>query len=360
MKKYFPILVAKKGELVALERLSQNVKDEIVPVLEIINESIEKPSNEESKKKKKKKVPYSLIEKTLRIHWNFFDNQIFFDFSLFKELDKQIKVIRGLITSLINSGVNIVPVVNRESTKDYLLLVDYILALNNSQICIRVGWGSTGAFDNAQDVVKKFCDRFNVSPETVSILLDLGAINGIDKEGCKSKTIDAIMSLPKAVEDWKNVIVAAGSFPENLSDVIDDKSGHILTRYEWIFWNELKEENGYKNIKYGDYGTKSARFMDAKHAGTISLKYTAPNYFVIFKGKLSGDHKHGHRQIITHCQNLISSRYCSEQEFSWGDLKYYDLSLKNPDSEEETGVGNTTNWIQYSQNHHITLQHHLL
>lgn len=147
---------------------------------------------------------------------------------------------------------------------------------------------------------------------------------------------------------------------QDLTDVIEDKRGQILTRYEWIFWNELKEENGYEKIKYGDYGTKSARFMDASHAGTISLKYTAPNYFVIFKGKLSGDHKHGHRQIITHCQKLIESGYYSGQEFSWGDLKYQELSLKNPASEEEEGIGNTTNWIQYSHNHHITLQHDLL
>jgi len=94
--KYFPILLSKPSELVALEQLSLNVKNETIPILEILNESIDDGNGTYSEK----------LEEALTNIWSFDGNSIYLDFSLFEDIDGSIPLIETLFTNLINNGVN--------------------------------------------------------------------------------------------------------------------------------------------------------------------------------------------------------------------------------------------------------------
>lgn len=121
-----------------------------------------------------------------------------------------------------------------------------------------------------------------------------------------------------------------------------------------FFWKTVTKPQKLNNVNYSDYGTKYSEFSDANFRGTVSLKYSTEHDYVIYRGELTDNHKDGHGQYITHCQNLIKSKHYSGKDFSWGDLRYYEVGIqKLTDPNKKTG--NATNWVQNSQNHHITL-----
>jgi hypothetical protein len=75
---------------------------------------------------------------------------------------------------------------------------------------------------------------------------------------------------------------------------------------------------------------------------------------------LAGEHKLGNGQYIVHAKKLINNEdVYSGKEFSWGDAKIFIVSQENEDSIHNK-PGNAKNWVEYSQNHHITLIESLL
>lgn len=98
MKKYFPILLSKSGEIGALTQLSQQVKNEIVPVIQVLPETIEN------------------LKKFLTTHWNFDRNLVFLDFSLMDITENEFSL-SGLYHSLQERGVNVVLVVEINSSE---------------------------------------------------------------------------------------------------------------------------------------------------------------------------------------------------------------------------------------------------
>lgn len=87
MKRYFPVLLSKAGEIKALTKLTQNVKDEITPVIQVLADG------------------YDRVEAFALAEWTFDDNEIFLDFSLCPIFDRART--RSLITNLSGAGVNV-------------------------------------------------------------------------------------------------------------------------------------------------------------------------------------------------------------------------------------------------------------
>lgn len=357
MKKCYPILLSKKGEIVALQYLAQNVKDEISPVIEIVQASIEK---KEKQKSGPPKIVYKEdLEAFLKTHWSFFGNQIVFDFSLFPNIATKIDDVEKLIISLLKSGVNIIPAIQINSNSEYVKLVKTLIREYRVNVCFRTSEGS-GGFDNFKDETTKLMQEISVAdPARILLLLDLGYAtkDKVNIFGTIGKM--SIRSLPHQVSKWLDVVLASSSFPENLGQLRVSSNCHLLPRHEWTIWNNVKKEVDLGDVKYGDFGTKHPFFEEANFAGTISIKYTTEENFLVFKGVKTEEHHDGHGQYITHCQKLTKMQEYSGKDFSWGDLRIHEISLENI-KDDERKTGSSTTWVQISQNHHVTLLHHLL
>lgn len=352
MKKYFPILISKKGEIVALQHLEQSVKDEVSPVIEVIDSSIMKILKSGGYEYKND------LEKFFRTHWSFFGNQIIMDFSLFQRWDLHKEKIRKLLHFLLNSGVNVIPAIEKNSSKIYTDIVKELVKDYNCDICIKESVLKDGFFDFNNDV-NSLAKEYGISEKNILLILDLKDIDDYSYKSLTEKAIKAIKSLNTEVADWKDIVVASSSFPENLSNFSVSPPEHRIHRYEWEVWKIITSMDSIKGVKYGDYGAKSARYVEVSFPGTISLKYTGLDSFVIFRGKLTTYHELGHRQFIKHCQELIKNESYSKKEFCWGDLRYYQTGSQ--DYEDVTSkTGNTTQWVQFCQNHHISLMHSIL
>jgi len=356
MKKYFPILLSKAGELVAMRHIEQSVKDCICPIFEVLPNKL--PSLKKTKKPPKIKLPFEDMLSFLLTHWSFYDNQVILDFSCFENLSSEIKEVKNLFDTLFKAGVNAIPAIQKNSPTNYITMVAKLIVTYNCKTCIRTSNQSGGFLTFNQDV-KSLVTQLNTIPKNTVLLLDLGYAKKVDHTMLATIAGMSIHSLKPSKNNWLDIVVASSSFPENLTDFKVSHTPHRIERYEWNIWQILMSDSRLKGLKYGDFGTKYPFYSEAPFAGTISIKYTTQNEFLIYRGKMTDDHLLGHRQYIIHASNLIKINEYSGQNFSWGDLRIHEIgSLKIDDPKAKPGSPQV--WVELSQNHHITLLNSLL
>lgn len=186
------------------------------------------------------------------------------------------------------------------------------------------------------------------------LLIDLGYIENHNYNTLAAVAILTIQALLAQNNNWNEIIVASGSFPENLNGLVANHVYH-LDRYEWHIWLLIQATNGLAQIvKYGDYGTKNPVYAEVGFLGTSSVKYTTQDHFVIYRGELPQNHPRGMSQYIDKATILITTADYSGNGFSWGDTRIHTIVAQN------NKPGNPRTWVEISQNHHITLLHSLL
>lgn len=338
MKKYFPLLLSKAGEIQALTRLSQNVKDEISPIIQVL------PGE------------YDRVEKFASSQWTFTLNQLFLDFSLCQPFDQS--SVRNLVLRLLKAGVNVIPVIQLNSDPRYLALLQSFIANGSiSDICIRVSNGG-GGFLNIRILIDGILQTLGLNRDHSHILLDFGFVDQHNHNLIAALSVNAITAVDPTLP-YRNIIVATGSFLENLGSLAAGRV-HNLRRFEWDIWQSVIVQPNLEGvIKYGDYGTKHPIYSEMNFPGSCSIRYTCANEFVVYRGELSGNHPDGNGQYITFADRLVRSSEYYGAAFSYGDAQinfYAGQVLANPNRK----TGNATNWVEISQNHHVTLLHSLL
>jgi len=336
MKKYFPVLLSKAGEIKALSKLSPNVKEEIVPVIQVLTDG------------------YDRVETFASTEWSFDDNKLFLDFSLCDPFDRART--RNLITNLSVAGVNVVPVLQTNSDARYTSLIQ-ILIVNGlvSNVCIRFSNGS-GGFLNINEQVATILRKLAINRNLTSVLLDFGFVENHNFNMVAALVITIINGINHKA-DYNNIILASSSFLENLTALTPPGRLYRLQRYEWDIWQTVIAQPGFAGtVKYGDYGTKYPFYAETNFQGSCSIKYTLPKEFVIYRGEISSNHAQGNGQYIIFADRLVRSADYSGAAFSWGDGQINFYAGPNP----ERKTGNAKSWVEISQNHHITLLHSIL
>lgn len=333
MQKYFPILLSKAGELSAISKLSQNVKNGICPIIQVL------PGHFDNVKK-----AFST--------WNFNYNRVFLDFSLSNPFEAD--NIRNLISELLIMGVNVIPVLQQNSSIQYTTILQELINNGNlKSICIRFS-NVNGGFLNINNQINNLLTSLELESNQASILIDFGLVESHNYNMIEALAVNIVSSINN-ISDYNNVIIGSSSFPENLSSLTPAGRLYRLIRFEWIIWQTLQAQPSLSGkIKYADYGTKYPYYSEANFQGSCSIKYTLPNEFIVYRGEISGNHPEGNGQYIIFANRLIGSTDYYGNAFSWGDARLYfyaNQSLTNPDKK----TGNAKTWVEISQNHHITL-----
>jgi hypothetical protein len=151
---------------------------------------------------------------------------------------------------------------------------------------------------------------------------------------------------------WRQVVFAAASFPEDLSDV-DAATVSTLPRREWELWSMLQrspKKLPRRDLVFGDYGITHPvpRELDPRTMRmSASIRYTTRDSWLVIKGR--NVRQYGFEQYFDLCGVLVNRPEYSGADFSWGD----DYSAKC--AERESGPGNATTWRKVGTNHHLTL-----
>ncbi|MFD2968545.1 beta family protein [Sphingobacterium bambusae] len=338
MKKYYPILLSKSGELVALKNIFDEVKGGVSPIIQVL------PGTD------------SKVLDFARDHWSEKNYELLIDFSLFKPFDEE--KIANLIDGLLLIGVNAIPVISIDSDPRYLTMINKLKStFMIDRVAIRLISNNGDFLKINENIESLLTDVWLERPE-VLLILDFGLINKGNTDYFTTIATKIIPSL-HAVEDFSSIIISSGSFPENLTNFLPSPNFYLIERYEWTFWKNLKSTSEYSHlISYSDYGTKNPVYVDANFAGTCSVKYTLEESYLIYRGEKSNNHPNGHGQFIDFANSLILSPEYSGETFSWGDGRVMEIAREK--GKKDPKPGSLESWVQISQNHHISLIHHLL
>lgn len=347
---YVPILKGKEGEYAALEELSSDVKSTIMPLIEVpaipYDYASERPA---------KTLDEHVEGIPARLKKSCSNTPLYLDLPWFGEnetLQDGRSAFEGILSGCTQLGLSVVPVVSRESSLTSLAAAKaHVPAAEVGSKCIRL-------------LVADFEEDVNLDNEVDRILLALGQNSAtstdliIDLEdlgtdvGRAVLIARSILSMIPRKEEWHRVILAAASFPEDLSDV-SAASIQKLPRHEWHLWKTLQRRPGLlprTDLIFGDYAMSHpiAKVLDPRTMRmSANIRYTIADEWLVIKGR--NVRQYGFNQYFDLCSALVDTPEYSGSNFSWGD--WYISECAN----RQQGPGNATTWRKVGVNHHLTL-----
>lgn len=332
IKKYFPVLKAKAGELKAIETLAQDEKIDLSPVIELLPESYE-----------------STMTK-LQSSWTFENNQILVDPYFILSVDPDVTEVGDFFDGLQSQNINAIPVLRLDSIDDYIILVKNYIHNYDSLFCIRV----TNEFAKPRTfnaLIFSMLEELEASPDKCILLFDLSYCNSENYQHLSNSATVNLRSLRSAT-DFYQIVIASGSFPKDLSG-IPARTEMKIPRYEAVIWEQITSDDDINvDIYYGDYGIKHPIYDadSAQFQSTASVKYSTDTDFYIFRGIKPGDHPNGNGQYILHCKSLVTKPEYDTAAFSWADNEIDTYAAKVVTDRP----GNAETWVKIGHSRHFS------
>ena len=346
---YVPILRGKDGEYAALEALREDVRPFLRPLIEIPGVPYDYVNERPSK---------SLDEHVAGIHERLRrscqDSPVYLDLPWFDEEERLVNgeaAIGSVLANCATVGVNAVPVVSRSSSVDYLAKCGAHSATSGAGICVRLyveDFEEDIDLDSEVDRIRTGLGNGNEVP--VDLVIDLEDL-GRDASRAVLVARSVFSMIPKK-DEWRHIILAAASFPEDLSDV-NAATVTTLPRHEWDLWKTLQRRPSIlprRELIFGDYAISNpiSKELDPRTMRmSANIRYTARESWLVVKGR--NVRQYGFDQYFDLCKVLIERpEYCG-QDYSWGDEYISECASHSK------GPGNATTWRKVGVNHHMTL-----
>jgi hypothetical protein len=345
---YVPMLKGKEGEFAALEALKADVRPYLMPLIEIPGVPYDY-ANERPAKSLEDHV--SGVAERLQRCWR--DAPLYVDLP-WREDEEQLSGGRIALDAVLADcgrlGVKAVPVVSRTSSAKYLAAAGGYSKTVQLGVCIRL-------------LVEDFEEDIDPEVEVDRLLAGLGGINVdsvdliIDLEDLGADSGRAVLvarsvfsMTPK--KSFRRMVLAAASFPEDLSDV-DAATVTKLPRREWDLWKTLQRRPNNlprRDLIFGDYAITHPvpKELDPRTMRmSANIRYTTRDSWLVVKGR--NVRQYGFDQYFELCKDLVGRPEYEGRDFSWGDEYIEDCA------NEIAGPGNATTWRKVGTNHHLTL-----
>jgi hypothetical protein len=346
---YVPILKGKEGEFAALEVLTTDVRRQLMPLVEIPRVPYDY-ANERPARSLDEHV--SGIANRLSQCWR--DHQLYLDLPWFED-EEHLRdgrvALAAVLADCARARLRVVPVVSRASSTSYLAAAGRHSETHRSGVCMRL------LVEDFEDDVEPngLVDRMlaglgGTRTSMVDLLLDLEDLRPDTKRAVLIAR--SLFSMIPRRDEWRRIILAAASFPEDLSDV-GAATISTLPRHEWELWQILQRRPGIlprPELIFGDYGISHPipKELDPRiMLMSANIRYTASNAWLVVKGR--NVRQYGFDQYFELSKLLVDrEEYCGS-DFSWGDRYIADCA------EGVQGPGNATTWRKVGTNHHLTL-----
>lgn len=343
---YVPVLKGKEGEFAALEVLTPEVKRHLMPLIEI-----PKVPYDYANDRPAKSLDDHVAGVAERLRKCFSHAPLYLDLPWFEE-EENLKDGRVAFELVLNDcvrlGVEAIPVISRVNSPKYLNAAHRYATANRSGICIRL---LVKDFEEEIDLDSEV-DRLlaGLSDTECDLLIDLEDLSPVaNREVLVARSI---FSMLPANKNWRRMIMAATSFPEDLSEV-DAATTTKLPRREWELWQTLQRRQSKlprPDLIFGDYAISHPvpTELDPRTMRmSANIRYTTPNDWLVLKGR--NVRQYGFDQYFELCKVLVDRTEFSGQKFSWGDNYIAECA------DGLTGPGNATTWRKVGTNHHLTL-----
>ena len=329
---YVPVLKWKKGEQIALQKLSKSQKDSIIPLIELTD----------------------VIEPNLflDILSECYNGKCYIDTTIAYDDDE--KFLSSILEIATNRNMNLIPVIYSND------LDSSVLTQNYSSIAIKIGLPEDIEGPSLQSTFKSIKDLKN-NNINLDLILDLGLILTNSNAANQFRDLKNIIN-EFLIDDifYNSLIICSTSFPENLSN-LEAGSKSSFKRFDYLIYKKIIET--FPSIKkymyYSDYGVTKFTDIDIdfslmKYGILPKMKYTCENEYILWKGKRNKTTKHLDISYYTLAEDLLNSKLYYGPDFSYGDLdikQRYEKAKANNTNK----CGNGTTWVTVSANHHIAV-----
>jgi hypothetical protein len=360
---YVPILKWKRAEQGALFDLSENKKDILMPLIELV---MPKPRSETVKKGEPPKPPKSFEEKYAEVIESFKSKRIseipaeieevwkkrpiFLDFSLLYP-EVRFDAFNQIAKECANRSMGVVPVFNIDDDESFKASALKLHLEDGADLCIRLTAINLTNIDLLNWHLKKYLSLVEEGSSRIYLLIDL-------KEN--DRPADYMLAVERSqdiigLQKWEGLIIACGSFPVDLSDCKRDKDNH-LPRQDWLNWQDAITRLTLKRaLTFADYGIRCPIYIEQYQflEPTASVKYTIRDSWWVVKGE-----KRKYEHFLAAAKQIATNERYFGADFSSGDTYiqekslHFDIYALDPSVK---GTGTTELWLKAGMNHHLSL-----
>jgi hypothetical protein len=345
---YVPVLKGKEGEFAALEVMEPSLRSRLMPLIEV-------PA-----------VPYDYANerpsKSLYGHVAGFADRLlrccqglpfYIDLPWFNDAENLADgrvALEVVLNDCAEMGVPAVPVISRMGSPEYLAAAGAYANATGLGVCLRL---LVDDFEEDVDIdaeIGRLLDACGASESNSDLVIDLKDLG--PEPGRAVLVTRSVFSMIKGYDSWRRIVLAAASFPEDLSEVYA-ATITTLPRREWELWKTLRrrpERLPRIDVIFGDYAISHPvqKELDPRTMRmSASIRYTTQENWLVVKGR--NVRQYGFDQYFELCKTLVKRPEFSGKDYSWGDHYIADCAVGL------TGPGNATTWRKVGTNHHLTV-----
>lgn len=348
---YVPILRRRKAEAAAVINVLNEDMGNIIPLFELCEHILP----EKTAAKVLKRDPYEYLYEVLtELATCCGYSQFFIEFGYVEAFfanNSTKKHVIDIFYDLVEfqcSDALPVPVVGIGRSAEYLAAISRIVKRFGPEVCLRVTQADLRRPTFQLDV-RMILGKLDLTPAQVHILVDLKQTRD------SNPTYSEVCSRLPNLTEWKSFILAAGSFPKDLSGPAFPKfSDTELPRLEWQRWEDALHDPRVARIpSFSDYAIqfpKRPEPLDFVPRTSASIRYTSENHFLVLRGQwLNDPNGAGYNQYWGLANALLQRR-----EFSGDDFSFADESIGRI-GRQTTETGNIVSWLQIGLNRHLTV-----
>lgn len=330
-KHYVAVLRWRRGEVVALQKLYDQDRKMITPLIELL------PG---------KGGGFPKIIKDIGQNWGF--EPFFLDLT---RLSPTLRLAGGshpfvLIGKEAKSlPVKLIPVTGLGRDTSYQAAVASVVQANQHGMGVRIYRKDLSRADFGAQLLN-LVSHHKLDPEQTDLIVDLEVTD--DSNISCTRLCRLIPNLGR----WRTFTVLSGAFPKDLKKV-PKNSQHNLEREDWLSWHRqiTAKQTLARKPSYGDYTVQYPNYSlpKGKPNPSASIRYAANDSWVIMRGEaLRGDSSPGSAQYPAQALLLTERSEFRGPKFSFGDeyIKRVSLDGRHP--------GNPKSWISAGINHHLT------
>jgi hypothetical protein len=341
---YVPALRWRQGEYQALFRLSNSVKDRIVPFITIPEIEFDFEEWRQKKSVQEHVHPFAARYKAKwgkRPAWVGVHNNI-----LEKQMDDGRNIFSYVFDALRGFEANAVPAIPLRADAATTRAVSAIVKTDSQGAAILVRLEDLMKPD-PRALVEALASTLGAPLAAIDLVTDLGAPNFEPYDAFAGALIAAMRRLGD-LNSFRNFVLIGTAIPETFRDIA--KGADEIPRHDWLFYQALmaKMPEGMRRPNFGDYTIVHPNFTPGdmrmiKPAGKVV--YTTPLNWEVRKG---GAFRDNPAQMHSHCASIVGSDKFRGASYSYGD----DYIAKCAVHKE--GSSNQARWKNVAINHHIT------
>lgn len=349
MIKYVPFLKFKKNEIEGVGQLTQDVRDQIVPLYDI--PLSQKVMSEADINERVRIAENALINSQKHSPaYPFIIDNFDVDDSICLAGNPQY---RSILARL--AAYPIIPTVAFDRDPDHNSAALDFIRTKTGDIAIRLQQVDIESYNiTKRNLISIWPALQAAQPKNIILLIDLRIVSDAAAEQLK---VERFLSGFNRDFQVRAVVLSGSIIPGNIAALIGTNETKHVSRDEYKLWRSVKAIQGFEDLLYGDYCVVSPEYSDIdlepelmNGVSTPKVFYPYHENFYISRGRRF--RSHGYGQYFDISDGIVRQAFFRGAGYSYGDQYIHDrsyLSAKKP-----AKGGSSSSWIKSQTAAHIT------